>query len=78
MDATRRAMMNVSGLDFLGCAARIGRAAAGLVHRAGTVLGRWRQAGRSRRALLTMNDHLLKDIGISRVDALRGRKRALR
>jgi uncharacterized protein YjiS (DUF1127 family) len=29
----------------------------------------WRRRTRSRRELLTLNEHMLKDIGITRVDA---------
>jgi uncharacterized protein YjiS (DUF1127 family) len=32
---------------------------------------RWREVRKQRRALLALSDHLLKDIGISRVDAIR-------
>ena len=32
-------------------------------------LGRWQQRARSRRDLMAMDDHLLKDIGLSRADA---------
>jgi uncharacterized protein YjiS (DUF1127 family) len=31
----------------------------------------WHERGRSRRALVELNDHMLKDIGITRLDALR-------
>lgn len=33
------------------------------------MLGRWRRNHRSRRELLSMNDAMLKDIGVSRADA---------
>lgn len=36
-----------------------------------------RRLARSRRALLTLNDHLLKDIGLQRADALREARRLM-
>jgi uncharacterized protein YjiS (DUF1127 family) len=36
-----------------------------------TTLLRWYELSRQRRALLRLDDHMLKDIGLSRVDALR-------
>ncbi len=39
--------------------------------RAVTTLLRWQELARQRRALLRLDDSMLKDIGISRVDALR-------
>lgn len=41
-----------------------------LLTRAWAQLRHWRAIYRQRRALLGLSDHLLKDIGISRVDAL--------
>lgn len=39
------------------------------------VLGRWLERRRQRRALRDLDDHLLRDIGLDRSDALReGRK----
>ena len=35
-----------------------------------TTVLRWREVRRQRRALLTLSDELLKDIGISRADAM--------
>ena len=74
MDATNRAMMNVSGLDILGFMGKVARVVGSLVFRAamGTVNGirAWNQAQKGRRALLSMSDHMLKDLGISRVDAI--------
>jgi uncharacterized protein YjiS (DUF1127 family) len=35
------------------------------------VILRWREVRRQRRALLALSDQLLKDIGISRADAIR-------
>ncbi|MGH6944121.1 MAG: DUF1127 domain-containing protein [Geminicoccaceae bacterium] len=43
--------------------------------RAITTLMAWREVARQRRALLALNDHLLKDIGLSRADALREMRR---
>ena len=43
------------------------RALSGLV----AAVLRWREVRRQRLALLELSDHLLKDIGISRVDAVR-------
>jgi uncharacterized protein YjiS (DUF1127 family) len=34
------------------------------------ILG-WQEVARQRRSLLTLNEHMLKDIGITRADALR-------
>lgn len=45
------------------------------VERAITALLRWRELARQRRALLRMDDHMLKDIGLSRADALREAER---
>lgn len=36
--------------------------------RAFELIGTWRERARSRRALLNLNDHLLRDIGITRLD----------
>ena len=33
------------------------------------MMGEWRRRARSRRELLALNDHMLKDIGITRIDA---------
>jgi uncharacterized protein YjiS (DUF1127 family) len=43
--------------------------------RAITALLRWRELAGQRRALLRMDDHMLKDIGLSRADALREAER---
>jgi uncharacterized protein YjiS (DUF1127 family) len=32
---------------------------------------RWQELARQRRALAAMNDHMLKDLGLTRADALR-------
>lgn len=62
--------------------ARGSRTAAGLRHhiqalaaKAAVRLLRWHDLARQRRALLTMNDYMLKDIGISRADAEREARR---
>jgi uncharacterized protein YjiS (DUF1127 family) len=36
-----------------------------------TALLRWHELARQRRALLSLDDHMLKDIGLSRADAAR-------
>jgi uncharacterized protein YjiS (DUF1127 family) len=45
------------------------------VDRAITTLLRWQELARQRRALLGLDDHMLKDIGLSRADALREAER---
>ena len=40
-----------------------------------TTLLRWHELARQRRALMGMDDHMLKDIGLSRADALREAER---
>jgi uncharacterized protein YjiS (DUF1127 family) len=77
MDATRRAMMNVSGLDLLGFAERIARWLIRAVVRPITAVTAWNRTQKKGRALLDMSDHMLKDIGISRVDAVHGGGKAL-
>jgi len=75
MNATQRALMNVSGLDLLGFFERIGRWFARAILRSIRAVRQWNHNLKTRRALLAMSDHMLKDIGISRVDALQeGRK----
>jgi uncharacterized protein YjiS (DUF1127 family) len=72
MDATNRALMNVSGLDILGLFEGIGR----WLLRAGLnpikAIRMWSRVQRDSRALLNMSDHMLKDIGISREDVRHG------
>ena len=82
MDATNRAMMNVSGLDILGFMGRAGKWTGRLLLRIslGLIMSfrAWNQTQRGKRAMLTLSDHMLKDIGISRVDAIqyaRGKSR---
>jgi len=75
MDVTRRAMMNLSSLDLLGFFERIGRWFTRVVLHSLKVVRQWNRNQKTRRALLAMSDHMLKDLGISRVDALQeGRK----
>jgi uncharacterized protein YjiS (DUF1127 family) len=50
--------------------------AAWLLHAIELVLG-WREVARQRRALLTLDERLLKDIGITRADAEREASRPL-
>jgi hypothetical protein len=73
MNATNRAMMNVSGLDLLGFFERIG----GWLIRAALkpikALGAWDRIQKENRALLKMNDHMLRDIGLSRENVWRNK-----
>ena len=71
MDATKRALMNLSGLDFLGFSERVGGWLGGSVLGFVRTIRKWNRRYRTRRALLEMEDHILKDIGVSRSDALR-------
>lgn len=71
MDATRRALMNISGLDLLGFSERVVRWFGGSVQKIAGTFQRWNHRYRTRRDLLRMDDHLLKDIGINRSDALK-------
>ncbi|TNF46989.1 DUF1127 domain-containing protein [bacterium] len=68
--------MNVSGLDILGIFERIG----GWLIRAALkpikVVRKWNRVQMERRALLNMSDYMLRDIGISRVDAMQEGRRA--
>ncbi len=78
MDATNRALMNVSGLDILGFTERVGRWILRMTLKTVRAYMAWRRTQRGRKALLSMSDHMLKDLGISRVDAIqyaRGRVR---
>ncbi|MGD8352956.1 MAG: DUF1127 domain-containing protein [Pseudomonadota bacterium] len=75
MNATQRALMNVSGLDLLGFFERIGRWFTRIILRSVKLVRQWNRNQKTRRTLLNMSDHMLKDIGITRVDALQeGRK----
>ena len=77
MDVTNRALMHVSGLDILGLFERIGgwfiRAALKPIK----VVRTWNRVQKDNKALLNMSDHMLKDIGISREDAMHGGRKAL-
>ena len=46
-----------------------------LAEQAITTLLRWQELARERRALLRLDDHMLKDIGLSRADAMREAER---
>ena len=70
MDATKRAMMNVSGVDVLGFFERTGSWLIRGALKPVNALRKWSQDQKGRRALLSMSDHMLKDLGISRVDAI--------
>ena len=50
---------------------RFVRQLAGQAERAVTTLLRWHELARQRRALLRLDDTMLKDIGLTRTDALR-------
>lgn len=75
MDATRRAMMNVTSLNLWGVVERVSRSAAVGFKKGLVLYGKWRLNRRSRLALLRMNDRMLKDIGITYVDALQEGKK---
>ena len=70
MDATKRALMNVTSLDILGFTERIGRWLIKISLKPVRAYRTWNRIQRGRKALLSMNDHMLKDLGISRVDAM--------
>lgn len=70
MDATKRAMMNVSGLDILGFTERVGRWIYRMILKPVRAYTAWRRTRKGKKALLSMGDHMLKDLGISRVDAI--------
>ena len=70
MDVTNRAMMNVSVLDILGFFEGIGRWLIRAALKPIKVIRTWNRNQRTRRALYNMSDHMLKDIGLSRVDAM--------
>ena len=75
MNEAQRALMNVSTLDLLDFFQRVGRWHARVILGAITTLRQWNRNQKTRRALLNMSDHMLKDIRITRVDALQeGRK----
>ena len=75
MDATKRAMINVSGLNILGLFEGIGQWLFRACLRAVEDFRMWNRVQKDSRALLNMSDHMLRDIGISREDVMHaGRK----
>jgi uncharacterized protein YjiS (DUF1127 family) len=70
MDATKRAMINVSGLNILGLFEGIGGCLIRAFLRTVEDIRRWNRVQKDSRALLNMSDHMLKDIGLSREDVL--------
>ena len=77
MDVTNRAMMNVSGLDILGLFEGIVRWFIRTVLKPIKAFRMWTRIQKDNRALLNMSDHMLKDVGISREDAMHGGRKAL-
>jgi uncharacterized protein YjiS (DUF1127 family) len=71
MEATKRAHVNLSGLEILDFFERIGRWSANSATSITSTIRKWNHRQSTRKALLEMSDHLLKDIGISRAEALR-------
>ena len=65
----------VPGRPHLGRGRSFVRQLARQAERVVTTLLRWHELGRQRRALMRLDDAMLKDIGISRVDALREAER---
>jgi uncharacterized protein YjiS (DUF1127 family) len=61
----------VSGRPHFGRRGSLVQQLAWRADRAVTTLLRWHELARQRRALLRLDDHMLKDIGLSRADALR-------
>ena len=70
MDATNRALMNVSRLNILGFMEKIGGWLIKTSLKPVKAYMAWSRMQRGRKALLSMSDHMLKDLGISRVDAM--------
>ena len=70
MDITNRTLMNVSVLDIRGFFERIGGWLIRATLKHIKVIKIWNRNQKTRRALFNMSDHMLKDIGISRVDAM--------
>jgi len=54
-----------------GAADRLAAGLRGALSRAILTLLRWQELARQRRALAAMSDHMLKDLGLARADALR-------
>ncbi len=71
MAASKRMLINLSGLDLLGFSGRTGEWLGESVHKFAKVIHEWNRRYRTRKELLEMEDYMLKDIGISRSDALR-------
>jgi uncharacterized protein YjiS (DUF1127 family) len=59
-------------LPLIGARPRIGLGSSAwrALVRVGSALSAWRARGRQRRALRELSDHLLRDIGVSRAEAL--------
>ena len=76
MDVTKRALMNLSGLDILDYFERTGKLFASAAADISGAIRKWNRRHTTRKALLDMSDHMLKDIGISRAEALREGKKA--
>jgi uncharacterized protein YjiS (DUF1127 family) len=55
--------------EFAGLFPRPRISALPALRRASVMIGEWRRRARSRRELLALDDHMLKDIGITRVGA---------
>jgi uncharacterized protein YjiS (DUF1127 family) len=73
MNATERALMNVSGLDLLGFFERIGDWLVRAALKPIKALGAWDRIQKENRALLNMSDHMLRDIGLTRENVGRNR-----
>ena len=71
MDTTKRALMHNSGLEIPDFFERIGRWPASAAATITGTIRKWNHRYNTRKALLDMSDHLLKDIGITRTEALR-------
>jgi uncharacterized protein YjiS (DUF1127 family) len=55
--------------EFAGLFARRKVSVPSVMPRLNTMVREWRRRARSRRELLALDDHMLKDIGITRIDA---------
>jgi len=75
MAATKRVFMNLSGLDLLGFSGRVGGWFDGSVDKFVNTIHKWNHRHRTRRELLEMEDYILKDIGINRIDAIKEGKK---
>jgi uncharacterized protein YjiS (DUF1127 family) len=65
----------IPGRPQLGRQESMVRQLASRADRAITTLLRWQELARERRALMRLDDHMLKDIGITRADAQREAER---